>query len=49
MAPCYRNDTGKAPLDLVKLSAQNPLNQEEELLARLAPEAAGGTFFRDVK
>lgn len=48
-SPTARNDTGKTPLELVKLSEQNPLNKEAELLKRLTPEAAAaaGTFFRD--
>ena len=29
------NGTGKTPLDLVKLEAKNPINEEAELLAKL--------------
>ena len=29
------NGTGKTPLDLVKLEAKNPINEETELLAKL--------------
>jgi hypothetical protein len=31
------NGTGKTPLDLVKLEAKNPINEEAELLAKLTP------------
>ena len=31
-----KNSTGKTPLDLVKLSPQNPVNNDPELLERLA-------------
>jgi len=30
-----KNGTGKTPLDLVKLEAKNPINEEEDLLAKL--------------
>ena len=30
-----KNGTGKTPLDLVKLEAKNPINEEQELLAKL--------------
>ena len=39
-----RNDTGKTPLDLVKLNSANPVNREEEIMKRLG----GGSFFADV-
>ena len=31
------NGTGKTPLDLVKLEAKNPINEEADLLEKLTP------------
>ena len=31
-----KNGTGKTPIDLVKLEAKNPINQEPDLLTQLA-------------
>ena len=39
-----RNETGKTPLDLVKVNAQNPVNADEAVLKRLR----GGQHFDDV-
>lgn len=32
-----KNGTGKTPLDLVKLEAKNPINEQADLLAKLSP------------
>jgi ankyrin repeat protein len=39
-----RNETGKTPLDLVKVNAQNPVNSNEAVMKRLR----GGSHFDDV-
>ena len=39
-----RNETGKTPLDLVKVNAQNPVNADEAVMKRLR----GGSHFDDV-
>jgi ankyrin repeat protein len=43
-SPAARNDSGKTPLELVKLNAQNPVNAATELMKRLG----AGSFFQDV-
>ena len=39
-----RNETGKTPLDLVKVNEQNPVNKDEAVMKRLR----GGAHFDDV-
>ena len=39
-----RNETGKTPLDLVKVNEQNPVNKDEVVMKRLR----GGAHFDDV-
>lgn len=39
-----RNETGKTPLDLVKLNEKNPVNADEKVMTRLR----GGSHFDDV-
>ena len=39
-----RNETGKTPLDLVKVNPQNPVNANEAVMKRLR----GGAHFDDV-
>ena len=39
-----KNETGKTPLDLVKVNAQNPVNADEAVMKRLR----GGSHFDDV-